>query len=193
MASSTLSNGDALMTVNWTEVSAIATAIYGLAFVLSLLLVLLQLRRQVEERFVASTQPIFEIWMNEDFQRAQQWVMYEMKEQTWKEFGVAHRGDYGERAFNLVGSYYNRIGYLVVYHLLGHSDRILLDTVAGPAIAAWNRMSRLVEEARLVENSTLFLDYERMLPKCYECYVPTQPVPEDVQMGAEEMARLAGD
>lgn len=180
------------MNVNWAELSAIATAVYGVAFVFSLLLVLLQLRRQAEERFVASTQPIFEIWMTEDFQRALQWVLYEMKEGTWKAFTTSHRGDYGERAFTLVGSYFNRIGYLVVYHLLGHSDRILLDTMAGPAIAVWNRIDRLVEEARLIENSTLFLDYERMLPQCYECYVPTQPVPADIQIGAEEMSRLAG-
>lgn len=177
--------------IDWTAVAAIATAVYGLAFLFSLVLVVLQLRRQAEERFVASTQAIFELWMSDEFQRAQQWVLYELREDTWKTFIATHRGDYGERAFNMVGAYYNRIGYLVSYHLLGNSDRILLDTVAGPAIAIWNKIGRLVEEGRLVENSTLFLDFERMLPDCYECYVPGQPVPVEIMRGAEEAAKLA--
>jgi len=165
--------------------------VYGIAFLLSLALVGLQLRRQAEERFVASTQDIFELWVSDDFQRAQQWILYELKETTWRQFAAAHRGDYGERALNMVGAYYNRVGYLVVYHLLGHSDRILLDTIAGPAIATWEKIGRLVEEARLIENSTLFLDFERMLPECYECYVPGQPVPEQIMTGAKEAAKLA--
>lgn len=180
------------MTIDWTAVGAIATAVYGVAFVFSLLLVLLQLRRQAEERFVQSTQTTFEIWMSEEFQQAQQWILYELQEATWRDFVAAHRNGYGERALIRVGSYYNRIGYLVVYHLLGNSERILLDTVAGMAIAVWQRIEPLVLEARLVENSTLFLDYERMLPQCYECYVPTQPVPLEIQEGAQEAARLAG-
>ncbi len=65
----------------------------------------------------------------------------------------------------------NRIGYLVTYRLLGTRDRILLDTVAGSAIIIWQKIEPLVLEARLVENSTLFQDYERMLPRCRECYV----------------------
>ena len=177
--------------IDWVAVGAIGTAIYGIAFLFSIVLVILQLRRQAEERFVASTQDTFELWMSDDFQRAQQWVLYELKETTWREFVAAHRGDYGERAFNIVGAYFNRIGYLVVYHLLGHSDRILLDTVAGPAIATWGKISRLVEEARLIENSTLFLDFERMLPECYECFVPGQDVPEEIVRGADEAAKLA--
>lgn len=179
------------MTADWTEISALATALYGVAFVISLAFVVIQLRRQIDERFVASTQTTFEIWMDEEFQRAQQWILYELKEQTWREFVAAHRGDYGERAFIRVGSYYNRIGYLVVYKLLGRRDRILLDTIAGLAIAVWQKIQPLVEEARLVENSTLFLDFERMLPQCYECYVPNQPVPPAVRRAAEEAARLA--
>ena len=159
------------MTINWEEITSIATAIYGSAFLISLLFLVVQLRRQAGERFVVSTQKTFEIWMTDDFQKAQQWILYELKEQTWKEFVAAHRGDYGERAFIRVGSYYNRIGYLVMYHLLGTSDRILLDTIAGPAIRIWQKIEPLVLEARLVENSTLFQDYERMLPRCRECYV----------------------
>ncbi len=179
------------MTIDWTAVGAIATVVYGVAFLASLGLVFIQLRRGAEERFVVSTQPLFEVWVDDEFQRAFQWVLYDLKEERWKDFVAVHRGDYGERAFTIVGAYFNRVGYLVAYHLLGKSDRILLDTVAGPAIAVWNKVGVLVEEARLIENSTLFLDYERMLPQCYECYVPTQPVPVEITIGAEEMARLA--
>ena len=159
------------MSINREELTSIATAVYGSAFLISLLFVVIQLRRQADERFVDSTQKTFEIWLSDDFQKAQQWILYELKEQTWKEFVAAHRGDYGERTFIRVGSYYNRIGYLVTYHLLGGNDRILLDTVAGPAIRIWQKIEPLVLEARLVENSTLFQDYERMLPRCRECYV----------------------
>jgi hypothetical protein len=159
------------MTVNWPTLADLATLAYSAAFIFSLVFVLIQLRRQAEERFVAGTQVTFQIWMDDDFQRAQQWVLHELKEQTWKEFVAAHRGDYGERALLRVGAYYNRIGYLVMYHLLGNSDRILLDTIAGSAIAVWHKIEPLVLEARLIENSTLFQDYERMLPRCRECYV----------------------
>jgi len=162
------------MTVDWTMVGALGTALYGVAFLVSMLLLLGQLRQQAREQFVSGTNPLFTIWEDDEFQRAQQWILHEMSEQTWKEFTAAHRGNYGERALVRVGSYYNRIGYLVAYGLLGKSDRILLDTVAGPAIAVWQKMGPLVLEARLIENSTMFQDYERMLPDCYECYVPAQ-------------------
>lgn len=186
-------HGDDGMNLNWAAISAIATALYGLAFLLSLGLLLIQLRRQGDERFVTSTQPTFQIWMSDDFQRAQQWVLYELEQTTWRDFIAHHRDDYGERALIRVGSFYNRIGYLVAYHLLGSRDRVLLDTVAGSAIAVWNKIEPLILEARLIENSTMFVDYERMLPECYECYVPNQPVPARVLEEAAEAAKLSGD
>lgn len=178
------------MSVDWTMVGALATAIYGVAFVASILLVFHQLRQQSKESFVSGTATTFAIWEEDDFQRAQQWILYELKEQTWEEFVTAHRGQYGERTFIRVGGFYNRIGYLVTYNLLGNNDRILLDTVAGLSIAVWQKIGPLVLEARLVENSTMFQDYERMLPRCYECYVPTQPVPTRIQEGAAQAAQL---
>jgi hypothetical protein len=177
------------MSVNWLMVEALATAVYGVAFIASIVLLLKQLRRQNQESFVSGTASTFGTWMDDDFQRAQQWILYELKEQTWKAFMAAHRNDYGERAFYRVGGYYNRIGYLVSYHMLGRNDRILLDTVAGMAITVWQKISPLVLEARLIENSTMFQDYERMLPECYECYVPTQPIPPSIV--AREAERLA--
>ena len=180
------------MTINWAMVSALATTINGVAFVVSIVFLLRQLRHQESEGFVSATAATFQIWMDDDVQRAQQWVLYELKEQTWTEFVKAHRNDYGERAFIRVGSFYNRIGYLVTYKLVGQYDRILLDTVAGLAIAVWQKIGPLVLEARLIENSTLFQDYERMLPDCYECYMPTQPIPLAVTAGSQEESRVAG-
>lgn len=179
------------MSVDWTMVGALATAIYGVAFVASIVLVLHQLRQQNKESFVSGTAATFAIWEEDGFQRAQQWILYELKEQTWREFVAAHRGQYGERAFIRVGSHYNRIGYLVTYSLLGSNDRILLDTVAGLAIAVWQKIEPLVLEARLIENSTMFQDYEQMLPRCYECYVPTQPIPAQIEEGAANARKLA--
>jgi len=51
------------MNVNWEMISSIATATYGIAFLISLLFMVVQLRRQSGERFVESTQKTFEIWM----------------------------------------------------------------------------------------------------------------------------------
>lgn len=165
------------MNVNWNEVVAIATLVSGIALVGSILLVLIQLRNQGQEEFVSATAVTFRIWSEDDFQRAQQWVLYDLSEQTWRDFVKVNRGKYGERAFFRVGGYYNRVGYLVTHHMLGGHDDLLLDTLAGPAIAVWRKIEPLVLEARLVENSTLFQDFQRMLPACYACYVPSQPVP----------------
>ncbi len=159
---------------DWNEWTAIGTLVYGAGFLVSLTLFWSQLRRQAEERFVASSEPIFTIWLDDDFQRAQQWVLWQLQERTWRDFVRAHRGDYGERALLRVGAYYNRVGYLVVHRLIRGHERILLELIAGSAIAVWRKVKPLVLEARLVENTTLFSYFERMLPDCYECYVPGQ-------------------
>jgi hypothetical protein len=158
-------------------VIAIATALSGIAVVSSLLLVLIQLNKQSEEEFVSGTATTFEVFVSDDFQRAVQWVLYELHEDSWRQFVVAHRGRYGERALIRVGAFYNRIGYLVTQNLLGGLDGLMLDAVAGQAIAVWQKIEPLVLEARLIENSMLFQDFQRMLPECYECYVPSRPTP----------------
>jgi hypothetical protein len=179
--------------IDWGAITAIATAISGITLVGSALLIVAQLRRQAQEQFVTATATIFQVWMDDDFQRAHQMVLYDLREQTWREFVAKHRGQPIERAFIRVGSFYNRVGYLVTHRLVGTEDRLLLDTLAGPAIAVWRQIEPLVLEARLVENATIFTDFQRMLPECYECYVPNQPVPMDIQEGAEEAARISGD
>ena len=177
------------MNVDWTEVVAIATLVSGIALFGSILLVLVQLRNQGQEEFVSGTAVTFKVWSEDDFQRAQQWVLYDLSEQTWRDFVAANRGKYGERALFRVGGFYNRVGYLVTRRMLGGHDDLLLDTLAGPAIAVWRKIEPLVLEARLVENSTLFQDFQRMLPECYACYVPSQPVPApaDASSAADEL------
>ena len=172
------------MSVDWTMISAVASTFYGIAFVGSVFLILVQLRRQSQEQFVSGTATMFEVWIDDDFQRAVQWVLYELSATSWRTFVGDHRGDYGERALVRVGGYFNRIGYLVAERLLGRNDRLLLDTVAGTAISVWQKIEPLVLEARLVENSTMFQDFQRMLPECYECYVPNQPLPPPLRENA---------
>lgn len=179
------------MIVDWGEVTAIATGASVVVVAASVILILAQLRRQGEEQFVSGTAPLFHVWEDDEFQQAMQWVLYDLSERTWRAFVAAHRGQYGERAFVRVGAYFNRIGYLVTRRLLGGEDRLLLDTVAGPAIAVWRKIEPLVLEARLIENATMFQDFQAMLPRCYECYAPNQPVPAPVREGAEEASRLS--
>jgi hypothetical protein len=175
------------------EVSALATALTVIALAVTAFLVIAQLRRQVEDQFVSGTAGLFAIWVDDDFQRAVQWVLYELSEETWRDFVRTHHGGYGQRALTRVGGYFNRVGYLVIHRMLGGQDLILLDTLAGPAIEVWQKIEPLVLEARLVENSTMFQDFQQMLPRCHECYVPTKPVPPRVREVATEAGRLQDD
>lgn len=169
---------------DWAAITAVATIISGLAVVGSLLAVAFQLQKQGQEDFVAATSSLFDTWLDDDFQRAMQWVLYDLTQCTWRTFLAAHRGKYGERAFIRVGSYFNRTGYLVTHKLMGGHEQYILDSVAGRAIEVWQKIEPLVLEARLVQNSTLFQDFQMMLPECYACYVPTQPIPLGIQEGA---------
>jgi hypothetical protein len=160
------------VSIDWTEVAAVAESISGLAIAASLLLVVLQLRGQRSEQFVSGSGDMFAVWDTDDFQRAVQWVLYDLDNRSWRAFITAHRGQYGERAFYRVGGYYNRVGYLATHNLLGGLDQLLLDTVSPQAIRVWQKIEPLVLEARLIDNSMLFQDFEKMLPECFECYIP---------------------
>jgi hypothetical protein len=162
------------VSIDWTEVTGIADTISGIAVATSLILVAFQLRGQRAEEFVSGSSDLFQIWSNDDFQQAVQWVIYDLHQDTWRAFVAANRGKYGERAFTRVGAFYNRVGYLVTGNLLGGLDQVLLETTASYAIRVWSKIEPLVLEARLVENSRLFQDFERMLPDCLECFVPGQ-------------------
>ncbi len=174
------------MSVNWVAVEALGTIGGGMAILVSALLVLRQLREENKEEFIAGTAATFEIWMDDDFQRAQQWILYELDLQTWEAFMAANRGQYGERAFIRVGSFYNRIGYMVEYELLGKYEGIILDVIASSAIQVWEKMEPLVLDARRTVNATLYQDFQRLLPSCYGRYIPSRSIHSRAQADARK-------
>ncbi len=169
--------------MDWTAVNAIASIISAVAFVVGSVVVALQLRHMAKDRFVAATGSLFEIWESREFQEAQLWILHRLQERTWDEFLAKHKGDFGEEAFHQVGAFYNRVGTLTMRHLI--DKEVTLRTMGGYAIAVWRRMEPLVREARRVEHSTLFEDFERMLPDCFECYAPALDMAPDVAIDAD--------
>lgn len=156
--------------MNWNEVSAIAAAVSTLAFVTTAVVVTIEVRSLGKSRYLQISSELFSAWQSRDFMDAQLWLIHRMNETTWEAFINAHRADYGEQAFHRVGALYDRVGTLV---RLGLVDRNEIITTIGPyAIAVWTKIEPLVKEARRAENSTLFADFERIMPACYECYVP---------------------
>jgi hypothetical protein len=160
--------------MDWTMINAVASIISALAFLTGTIVVALQLRHMAKDRFVAATGDLFDIWESRDFQEAQLWVLHRLDARTWEEFLTKHRGDFGESAFHRVGGFYNRVGTLAIRGLIDKD--VTLRTIGGYAIAVWRRIELLVREARRVEHSNLFEDFERLLPDCYECYAPALDV-----------------
>jgi peroxiredoxin Q/BCP len=96
--------------------------------------------------------------------------LHKLGRPSWEEFCACGRGKRAERALHRVGGYYDRVGNLVKHSLI-HKEEIL-PTIGGYAVAVWYRIEPLVKELRLRENAMLFENYESLLPKCHECYVP---------------------
>jgi hypothetical protein len=101
---------------------------------------------------------------------AQLWIQHRLKETSWPDFIAAHRADVGEAAFHRVGSFYDRVGTLVRLGLVQRDE--IVPTIGAYAIVVWQKIEPLVREARRIEHSTLFQDFEKIVPWCYECYVP---------------------
>lgn len=169
--------------MDWTALTALASIVSAFAFLLGTIVVALQLRHMAKDRFVAATGSLFEIWQSREFQEAQLWILHRLEERTWNDFLIKHRGDFGEGAFHRVGGFYNRVGTLTTRHLIDKD--VTLRTMGGYAIAVWRRIEPLVLEARRVEHSNLFEDFERMLPDCFACYAPTLEVGPDVAIDAD--------
>jgi hypothetical protein len=111
------------------------------------------------------------------FQRALQWVLHDLNAQTWDAFMEANRGQYSERVFIRVGSFINRVSYLVKYRLLGAYESILLDNLASSTIEVWRiKIEPLVLDARQTVNAKLFQDFQEMKPECYGYCVPRRAV-----------------
>lgn len=157
--------------MNWNAVMGIASVVSMLAVVATAIFVLGELKAQEKSRYLQVTSELYHTWQSPEFMNAQLWLMHRLEEATWDAFVTAHRADYGEQAFHRVGSYYDRVGTLIRLRLI--DEREILSTIGAYAIAVWQKIEPLVREARRIENSVLFDDFERMLPGCYECYVPT--------------------
>jgi hypothetical protein len=154
----------------WDAIMAIAAVISMVAYVLTALYIRDQLKGQQQDRYLHVTNDLFTTWQDRDFMEAQLWLIHRLEETDWKSFVGKHRSDYGEIAFHRVGSFYDRVGTLVRLGFV--NDREILATIGGYAIAVWNKIEPLVREARAIENSELFTDYQRLLPACHACYVP---------------------
>ena len=155
----------------WAEITAIATVVSMLAYVITALYIRAELKAIDKDRFLNVTSELFKIWMDTEFMKSQSWLIYKLEETEWNAFIEKHRGDYGELAFQRVGAFYDRIGTLVRLKLINEKE--ILSTVGGYAIAVWQKIEPIVKEARRLENSVLFDDFEKLLPSCYECYVPS--------------------
>ena len=153
--------------MDWNAITAIATASAAL---ISMVYILFELKALERDRYWEITNQLFVLWQSKEFMEAQLWLMHRLKETTWPRFIEAHRAEYGELAFHRVGSFYNRVGSLVRRGLVKRDD--IVPTIGPFAIAIWQKIQPLVIEARRIENSVLFVDFEHMLPECYECYVP---------------------
>lgn len=155
----------------WTILTAVATIISMFAYLATVLYVRAELKGLEKDRYLTVTNQLFTLWQSKEFMEAQLWIMHRLEETTWEGFVAAHRADTGELAFHQVGAFYDRVGTLIKLGLV--DDKEILATMGGFAIAVWNKIGPLVHEARQIENSVLFQDYERMLPSCHECYVPS--------------------
>jgi hypothetical protein len=154
--------------IDWTAVTAIATVISTIVFIVSALYVRAELQALDKDRFLSITNQLFEVWQSPEFMDAQLWIEHTLEAKTWEEFVKKHRPDNGEAVFHRVGSFYDRVGTLVRLGLIRREQ--VLPTIAGYAIKVWQKIQPLVNEARQNEHSTLFLDFEQLMPACIECY-----------------------
>lgn len=155
----------------WNIITAIATLVSMVAYIVTLLYIRAELMGLEKDRYINVTNELFALWQSREFMEAQLWLLHRLEEKTWAEFIAKHRGDMGEMAFHRVGSFYDRVGTLVRMQLI--SDKEILSTMGGYAIAVWQKIEPLVREAREIENSVLFDDFEALLPSCHACYVPS--------------------
>lgn len=163
---------------DWSALNAIASLVSMLAFIASALYVRNQVRALEKDRYLTITNQLFTIWQSREFMDAQLWLLHRLDSANWYEFVRDHRGDEGEAAFHRVGAFYERIGTLARLGMVNEEE--ILSSIGPYAIAVWQKIEPLVREARQIEHSTLFDDFERLIPDCYECYVPSLAPQEKV-------------
>jgi peroxiredoxin len=156
--------------LDWQLIAEIASTVSTIAFAVSAIVVVLQLRQAARERYFSVTSHLFEIWQSPEFQHDQLFLLHKLRNPNWEDFCALGRGEHAERAIHRVGGYYDRVGNLVRHSLIRKDD--ILPTIGGYAVAVWYRIEPLVKELRLRENAVLFDNYEALLPECRGCYVP---------------------
>src|SRR5437667_4465665 len=146
---------------NWNAITAISSAISMVAFIATAVFVAAELKALEKSRYLQITSELYATWQSKEFMDSQLWLMHRLEETTWEAFISAHRADFGEQAFHRVGSFYDRVGTLVRMRLI--DEREILSTIGAYAIAVWRKIEPLVREARQLENSVLFDDFEKLL------------------------------
>jgi hypothetical protein len=178
--------------IDWTAINAIANVLSMVAFILTAIYVRAELKAMDKDRYLTITNQLFEIWETPEFTNAQLWLIHRLEERTWPDFVKAHRADKGEAAFLRVGSFYDRVGLMVQLGFVRAEE--ILPTVGAHAVRVWEKIQPLVYEARRVEHSSLFENFEKLLPACFECYVPStsrtkvRPLPEPAAPRVEPAA-----
>ena len=157
--------------MEWNAVTAIASLLSTIVFIFSVIYLRAELKAMERDRYLSITNQLFALWETRDFMDAQLWLMHRLEPTTWADFVQKHRADAGEAAFHQIGSFYDRVGILIHLGLVRQEE--ILPTIGAFAIAVWQKIEPLIREARRIEHSTLFCNFERMLPACFECYVPS--------------------
>jgi len=176
--------------MDWTSLTAIATVVSTLVLLAGAIIAVHELDHMARDRYVTVTNTLLEIWESPEFQKAQLWILYELDTSDWEEFVKRYGGKYGEEAIITVGSFYNQIGTLTAENLLP-SPHTLLRSIGGYAIAVWDKISPLAEQARRREISELFANYEWLVAAAYRSYKPGHPLSSDQQF-LGRLEQLAG-
>jgi Domain of unknown function (DUF4760) len=174
--------------INWQADEAIATIVSSIAIVAGAIFVVIQLRQAARDRYFTITANLFEIWQSSQFQNDQLFLLHKLNAVSWDEFVANGRGERAERAIHRVAGFYDRVGNLIRNGLIREDD--ILPTVGGFAIAVWQRIEPIVQEARRRENAFLFQNFEAVLPNCRECYVPVAADIQTVTALAEDVERI---
>lgn len=160
--------------MDWGMVTAVATLLSTLVLLVGAIVTIQELDHMARDRYVTITNALLALWEAPEFQKAQLWILYELDTSDWDDFVERHGGKYGEEAVIIVGSFYNQVGTLTSEGLLP-SPYTLLRSIGGYAIAIWERLSPLVEQARRQEISQLFAPYEWLVSVAYQTYKPDHP------------------
>lgn len=156
--------------MDWQIISAVASVVSALAIVAGTLFVVVQLRQEAKDRDFAVGTSLFEIWQSRDFQEEQLFLLHKLPISSWSELVALGRGHEIERALRRVGGFYDRVGHLIISDIIDQDH--ILPAIGADALAVWQKIAPLVEEARRAENPALFQSFEAVLPNCVECARP---------------------